>query len=210
EFIYGGNLGGHINDKIVDNDQTSNGSIVTTSTNPSFGLKGMYKINSSGAVEWEFNALGNNSIYSFLSTVVDEYDNIYSLLYYDTTPNTSWIVNGMTYYAGITLVKIDSNGSVLWTRKIGALESSGSKILYKNGNLYIAGQFSGQLNINNEINLTSQSFFDCFSWIYRSGNDFYLTKFTTSGTLINAISFGEDYPDYLVDVTIDDFQNIYL
>src|SRR5690606_21940357 len=69
---------------------------------------------------------------------------------------------------------------------------------------------SGQLNINNEINLTSQSFFDCFSWIYRSGNDFYLTKFTTSGTLINAISFGEDYPDYLVDVTIDDFQNIYL
>lgn len=210
-YVYGGHIGGWIDDKAVDIDKISDGNILTTSANTSFGLKGLYKINDLGNIVWAFNEMTSTSqnFYSFLNTVTDEQDNIYSLLYINSTPNSTFIFNGKTYYSGVNLVKMNTNGNIIWVKKIGNLEQSGATVLFKNNNIYILGQFTGQININNQITLNSQQYFQCSTWINEQGNDFFIAKFDSIGNLINAISFGEDYDDFMVDATIDNDENIY-
>jgi hypothetical protein len=106
-------------------------------------------------------------------------------------------------------------GEIVWNKKIG--ESAKGEygvvenacVKYKNGNLYVAGTYTGTLNLENKFYFESQKYYQCFMWMYFLGDDYFIAKYDTAGRLNNAISLGEDYPDNLISMEIDDSENIY-
>lgn len=209
-MIWGHNIGGHTGDLPIDLDKTSNGVLLTTTI--SSESKGLYKYDTNGNLIWQFNFFeglpnGEYSSYSFLDSEVDENDNIYTLLNFD---GLSTQINDITINKGVSLLKIDSNGNLVWSKKISSLVSETDiNLLYKNNNIYVLGNFVKTVNINDEISLTSQEYWDCYSWIYRYGIDYYIAKFDIIGNLVDAVSFGTEYDDYVVSATIDENSNIY-
>lgn len=204
------NIGQWTNDYPIDVDKTSDGILVTTTTAfTNLDVKGLYKFDENGNITWIFSFFDEITSYAFLGSVVDENDNIYTLLSKEGTSLESVVVNGVTIYTGISLLKINSSGVVEWDKKIGG-QAEGISINYKNNNIYIIGQFSHTINVNNQITLNSNQYWDCFSFVYRYGEDYFIAKFDTSGNLQGATSFGEDYPDHLASATIDENENVYL
>jgi hypothetical protein len=209
-MYWGHNIGGHIGDIPMDLDKTSDGVLLTTST--SLESKGLHKYDSNGNLLWQFDFFeslpnGEYSNYNFLKSEVDENDNIYTLLNFQ---ESSTDINGITINNGISLLKIDSNGNLIWSEKISA-SISGNEInlLYKNNTLFVLGNFLGNPIINNNISLTSQQYWDCYSLIYRYGIDYYIAKFDLTGNLVDAKSFGTEYNDHVVSAAIDNNSNIY-
>jgi hypothetical protein len=145
--------------------------------------------------------------------VLDESDNIYAIVFFDIPGEQT--INGKTYYAGYNLVKINPQSEIIWTKKLdNRAETAYSStythyIGYKNGNLYVLGTYIGFLDLENQYHFVSQEYYQCFMWEYRSGSDYFIAKYDTTGVLQNAASFGEDYPDELIGMTIDDNENIY-
>lgn len=210
-FQFGINLGRWVEDYAIDIDKVSDGSVLTTSTNTAFGLQGLYKLDDTGSIVWTFNEItgATSDFYSFLSTTTDEFDNIYSLVAINSIPGLSFEFNKKTYYSGINLLKINSKGEVIWVKSMGSFASNGAKVLYKNNNIYVLGQFQDEIKVDNQYTVKSQKFYDCNSWIYRSGLDFLIAKFESNGRFIKAINYGEDYDDYIIDASIDYDENIY-
>ena len=207
-FEWGINIGQWTNDYPIDIDKTSDGVLITTTAN-GYETKGLYRYDSEGNEIWKFDFFDDFDNYGFLASAVDKNNNIYTLLSRPGEYGGFTTVNGINIYNGISLLKINSQGNVEWDIKIGG-QASGVNILYKNDFLYILGQFYGEISIKDEITLNSQQYWDCFSWIYRTGEDFYVAKFNIDGNLVDAKNFGEDYPDYVTSVTIDNNENIYL
>ena len=222
EFKYGGNIGNWGHDWSVDMDKTSDGSlIVSTDTQARYWATygtysadtyyGLYKIDKTGKLEWSFDFLRGKSgfhEYSVAQTTLDENDNIYSLIYiYQQNKPDS--IDGHVYYPGLNLFKINQLGKVVWIKKIGTTDDRGSSILYKNGHLYVLGLFNGNLALSADKIFSSNSYYQCFEWLYEQGTDYFIAKYDTDGNLLNATSFGEDYPDIAMDATIDNDENIY-
>jgi hypothetical protein len=222
EFKYGGNIGNWVNDWAIDMEKTSDGSLIMSTDNQarywSIGITyspetfyGLYKIDNTGKLEWSFDFFRTNwdyHEYSIAQTTLDENDNIYALIYvYQLDQPDS--IDGHTYYPGLNLFKINQQGKVVWIKKIGTTDDRGSSILYKNGHLYVLGLYTGDLELSADKKFTSKSYYQCFEWIYEQGTDYFIAKYDTDGNLLNAVSFGEDYPDIAIDATIDNDENIY-
>lgn len=222
EFIYGGNIGNFVHDWTVDMDKTSDGSLIMSTDNqarywgtgttysPST-FYGLYKINKAGRLDWAFDFFRTNEgyhEYSIVQTTLDENDNIYSLIYvYQLDKPDS--INGHTYYPGLNLFKINQQGKVVWIKKIGSTEKNEASVLYKNKHLYVLGIYNGNLALSDNKKFSSNSYYQCFEWLYEQGTDYFIGKYDTDGNLLNAVSFGEDYPDMVIDATIDNDENIY-
>jgi hypothetical protein len=209
-LLWNDNIGQWTDDYPIDIDKTSDGILVTstvafTNTN----VKGLYKYDENGNLTWVFDFFDEFTAYSFLGSVVDENDNIYTLLVLDNNSIESLTINGLNFYTGISLLKINSLGEIEWNKKIGG-QAEGVSIMYANGNIYVVGQFFGSINVNNQTNLVSNQFWDCFSFVFKTGEDYFIAKFDTLGNLKGATSFGEDYPDHLAGAKIDIIENIYL
>lgn len=175
------------------------------------GYRGLYKISSSGERAWSFEAFLRKTIndYVFLSLTLDEENNIYGLLYVDRQNKVD--IGNATIHPGLNLIKIDSNGNVVWNKLIGEeVEDYHAGIEHKNGNLYVSATYKGELNLEDKFIFESQEFYQCFMWKYEQGSDFFIAKYDTNGELLNAISFGEDYPDEFITVEIDESENIYI
>lgn len=169
---------------------------------------GLYKYDNFGQNKWKFNFFGNRIDFLFLDFTLDEFDNIYGLVYIDEFQESS--IQGKTIYPGLNLMKINSQGDVIWNKKIGSnVESENACIKYKNGNLYIIGTYIDSLNLDDRFFFTSQDYYQCYMWMYFSGTDYFIAKYDTAGAIINAVSLGEDYPDNLITMEIDDDENIY-
>lgn len=210
-FVWGDHIGYWDNEYPIDLDQTSDGFILTTSSNAF--TKGLYKYNKEGQKTWEFSFFEDYyhifSNYSLLNSAVDENDNIYTILSTDVN-STKVTINGIVIYPGISLLKINSKGEVLWSKFIGG-NGLGVKIIYKNQGLYIMGTFSGRISFDdNNTYVKSQEYYNCYSYIYERGEDYFIEKLNTDGKTINSITFGEDYPDFLTSATIDNYNNIYI
>jgi len=210
ELDWAYNIGGHIEDKPIDLDKTSDGIVLTTTT--SLDSKGLHKYDSNGQLLWQFDffeslPLGEYSKYNFLATEIDGNDHIYTLLNFN---EKTIEINGITIYNGVSLLKIDEKGDLIWSEKISTMVSRTEiSLLFKNDAIFIVGIYEDAISINNDISLTSRLYWDCVSDIYRYGTDYYMAKFDPDGNLVDAASFGEEYDDKLVSAVIDEDSNIY-
>ncbi len=104
---------------------------------------------------------------------------------------------GSIYVKGDSLMKISSNGSIIWKKPLSPAPISAMK-LGINGHIHMTGRFSGTLDFDpgpSIFNLTAQS------------NDLYISTFDTNGNFVWAKSFnGSSSPTEMV---VDKQGNIY-
>lgn len=205
-FIWGKNFGGWVDDYPVDLEKTEDGLILTTSET-GYQSK-LRKLDLDGNLKWEFDFMGDRP-FDLLASCVDPDGNVYTIMSISDNVTIDTIDN-IPVYPGVSLIKLDNNGKVLWSKKIGG-STTGNNLFYFNGEIFLAGIFQGTMNIDDKKILTSQKYYNCFSWKYEPGEDFYCARIDTEGTVVDAISFGEDYPDFLAASTMDaETGNIYI
>ena len=188
----GTNIGGWVDDYIEDIDQASDGVVLTT-LQRNFYSGIIYKFDNNCNLIWTFNKLEFAAIHK---TTLDNNDNIYSLV----SSNSESTVDGVIIYQGMNLVKISSDGNLLWSKKIGG-QVFGARIHYSNNHLILHGRFAANIDINNQITLTNNT----------GKANHYLAKFSTTGDLINAISYGEaNLEEIPLGSDIDDNGNLYI
>jgi hypothetical protein len=202
--IFGQGFGKSSDDKIVEIDKTSDGVVMTTSTDVNFGLNGLYRIDKQGGGLWGFKFNEYYYNYSFLSSVVGRNDTIYSLILLDNNIPYSTTIDGVQFHAGINLAIIDPNGKVIKTKKIETI-SKNVKLLYSNNNLYVIGQFMGTMSIEDKYTFRNRYVYSSDSPTY----DYFIAKFDSNGNILKAITLGEVYDDFMYDATIDENENIY-
>ncbi|MCF2876028.1 MULTISPECIES: T9SS type B sorting domain-containing protein [unclassified Tenacibaculum] len=190
-FDCGTNIGEWTDDYVEDIDKTSDGVVLTT-LQRNFYSGIIYKFDNNCNLVWSFNKLQFAAIHK---TTIDNNNNVFSLV--SNKLETS--VDGILIYKGMNLVKISSNGELLWSKKLGG-QVIGARIHYSNDHLIIHGRFLSTFKINNEITLTSNG-----------GENHYLAKFKTNGNLVNAISYGKNNSTEIpLDSDIDTDGNLYL
>ena len=205
-FMWGKNFGGWGDDYPVDLDKTEDG-LVLTSSESGYQSK-LRKFDTDGNLKWEFDFMGER-FFDLLASCVDPDGNVYTLMSIDDNVAVE-LIGDIPVYPGVSLLKTDKNGKVVWSRKIGG-STLGNNVFYFNGEIFLTGIFQGTMNINDKKILTSQEYYNCFMWMYMPGEDFYCARFDTDGTVVDAISFGEDYPDFLAASTMDaETGNIYI
>lgn len=194
--IWSDNQGGWVNDYPTGLHNTSTGLILTKTYNPNSTT--LFKYDFYGNLMWEFDAFINHYNYNFLSSTIDENDNIYIILKFGSDLNNSIEIDGVVVQDGISLLKLNPNGELVWSRELDG-STPGAKLFYKNGTIYTMGIFAGMISINNEIQLNSDTIeYDVFA-----------TKFDVDGNLIAAQRYGTSCQEYLNDVTIDEDENLY-
>ena len=223
DVMYAGSIGNHAQVKVMDMAKTSNNELVIAVDFPGsrhfqFGKDpycGLHKYNTTGEIEWNFQSLHRENVenkitvdYLFLNLTLDEADNIYGLVYTDIYSEVK--VGEIIISPGLNLMKINPQGSIIWNKSIGKnAQEDNACIEYKNGKLYVIGTYQGDLNLDNNFFLKSQEYYQCYMWMYVSGADYFVAEYDTTGLLHNAVSLGENYPDELVSMTMDDSENLY-
>jgi hypothetical protein len=130
---------------------------------------------------WGSTSLGSNQAVSAEDITQDELGNTYAVSYGSQTVNFSWSGNipGVNTCGAVT--KTDVNGNLIWVKFFSQLmisNNSGafckpSAIVYKNGNLFITGIFTGAIDFDpsgNEVSLGGYG--NCFICKLNSAGDF--------------------------------------
>lgn len=199
---WGINIGGHVDEYPNDIHKVPGGIILSSS------VDGLRKYDSDGNLLWSFNFFNNvHDSYFISATDVDEKGNIYAIMHIGGNYGHSISINEFEFLVGLNLVKIDPEGEILWVRQIGG---SNGLVKYRDRNVYITGKFMESININKEKSFTSTQYYDCFSWIYRYGDDLFVAKFSDMGVLEKAVQHGNDYNDYPASMQVDASGNIFL
>ena len=166
------------------------------------------KYNSSGNVVWaksNNNSAANSNDYA-KSVAVDLNGNVYVAGSYDGDLNVGGTI--LPNYSGSDLfvVKYDSSGNVVWVKSNNNSAANGNDSAYSvavdlSGNVYVTGQYEGDLNFSGTV-LPN----------YTSG-DFFVVKYNSSGTVVWAkgtnSSAGNGY-DYARSVAVDASSNVYV
>jgi hypothetical protein len=134
------------------------------------------KINSEGRILWAFQ-FGSGHFYSdshLLSLVHDSEENFYLYgMFHDSIfiGNYKFYANDMynTY-----IIKFNSSGEILWANKYGGAgnygDFAGDMVINENDYIYIAGYFSGEIELGNIV-LTATGLMDIFvAQIDENGN----------------------------------------
>ncbi|GAA4243078.1 T9SS type B sorting domain-containing protein [Winogradskyella damuponensis] len=189
-FDCGQNIGGWVHDHPEDIEKVSDGIIFTT-LQGNFGVGVIYKYDFNCNLIWSYNLSGSIEAYK---TAVDEQENIYVIVANDQGPVN---VGSIVINSGTSVIKIDSQGQLIWSRPLGG-EQIGINVHYWNNTIFIVGRFLTTISINNEITLTGND------------EDYYIAEFDLDGNLIEAENFGASGEDTLIDSEIDINGNIYL
>lgn len=144
-------------------------------------LNSVYAQNYEWARSWGSTSLGSNQAVSAEDITQDELGNTYAVSYGSQTVNFSWSGNipGVNTCGAVT--KTDVNGNLIWVKFFSQLmisNNSGafckpSAIVYKNGNLFITGIFTGAIDFDpsgSEVSLGGNS--NCFICKLNSAGDF--------------------------------------
>ncbi len=165
------------------------------------------KYNALGQLKWAKGMGGhgddasNNSGGSVIS--VDATGNIYlSFPFSDTM-----VVDGQTFISkggrDIALMKLDSNGNLIWGKSYGSVFNEYiSKLLLKENNLYLCGMFSDAG--------TNSIQFDSITLITHGSWDIFLLKADTMGHIFWAKNEGNTLSDMCGGITVDLNNNIYI
>ncbi len=164
------------------------------------------KLDSSGNFIWAKSIGGpNRDQANWLN--IDNSGNVYitggflNKVDFDPGPNTSYLISSGDY--DIFILKLDANGTFLWAKDIGGSldEQGNSVVLDSEGNIYIAGEFSGSVDFDPGP-LTSK--------LFSSGMlDIYITKLDSLGNFKWAVKMGGGADDYGYALAIDKSDNLY-
>ena len=105
----------------------------------------------------------------------------------------------------VFIVKLDASGNYLWSYNIGSSggEVAGDVQCDGNGNIYITGWYSGQVDFDPGPNATVLSSFS-------GTQDLFILKLSSSGTFLFAKSIGGSGYDAGNNLTLDSLNNIYV
>ncbi|MFH4966880.1 T9SS type B sorting domain-containing protein [Gaetbulibacter sp. M240] len=190
-FNCGFNIGNHTDDRPQDLDLLSDGVLLTTAY---YGNGEIHKYDFNCNLVWTYNFENEYDFIQITKTAVDANDNIYAII--DNSQGTT-NVGGIEISEGLSLVKISSNGGLLWVRPIGSW-MMGINLHIWNDKIYVVGHFESTININNEFILNSQA------------EDYYIAVFNPNGNFLDARRFGETLDDVLIDSEMDHNGNIYI
>lgn len=197
-FVWGTHMGGWNSEYPIDIEKLNNGFIFTRTA--SSYQSNLCRMDLNGNIEWEFSLLGDR-YYDMVATCVDFSENVYALLSINAN-NENDTIEGIVIYPGVSLLKFDRGGKVLWSKKI-ASQNNWNNLFYYDGTTILSGTFAGTINFDNKKTLTSQEYWHCKYWMYLKGDDFIVAKLDTEGNFIDAVSFGGTYPDVVGTSTIN-------
>lgn len=194
---------GYFQDTIVFNP------IFWTGTIASFGGNDVFieKLDGNGNIQWVKSIGGAlNDVGKVVKA--DSYGNIYVLgtfegqVDFDPGPGSEVLLSNGN--EDIFLLKLDGAGNFLWVKTFGgnSTESVGSLFLDSYDNIYTAGSYSGNLDIdpgNGVHSLTSLG-----------GTDIYIQKIDFNGNFIWANSFGGVEDDKVNSISTDELGDIYI
>ncbi|MFA5747782.1 MAG: T9SS type A sorting domain-containing protein [Candidatus Absconditabacterales bacterium] len=160
--------------------------------------------------EWakSIGDIGNDAGYSI--NVVDKSGDIYVTGIFSGTVNFNPTNDSVILISkgcnDIFLSKYSSSGKLIWAKSFGGPgDDKGLNLtIDDSSNVYLTGYFSDTINFNsandlNQITLTS-----------KGGKDILISKYSQTGKLIYAKSFGGHCDDWGIGVTIDHTNNVYL
>jgi len=165
------------------------------------------KLDASGNLAWINNMGGVNNDDCY-SIAIDNLDNIYTTGYFEGTvdfdPGPSVMVFTSAGGQDIFIQKLNSSGSLIWTKQIGGtgLEQGYSIAVNDSGNIYSTGLFYGTVDFDPEngiANLTA-----------KGGSDVFLQKLNSSGNLVWAKQMGGTGIDIGNSIAVDDLGNAFI
>ncbi|WP_161595319.1 T9SS type A sorting domain-containing protein [Maribacter aurantiacus] len=178
---------------------------------------GLEKRNETGQQLWRFDFFGldeyrYSSKPSLGAIAVDESGNIYARLTFpsnnsnDTSIST---VSNIDIPHGNSIIKINSEGKLLWARKITGSKSV--RVEYHKGSIYAIGLFSDTLNIDDTYlfdNIENTECGNSYEDLY--AEDIFIAKWNTIGQIQHGVRLGEAAYDRLKAVTLDQKGNMFL
>jgi hypothetical protein len=145
--------------------------------------------------------------FQIILTKADQQGNVYLAgSFYDTIVigNTTYISNG--HSDGI-LAKYDSSGNFLWCRQIGGALQEGftGLAIDSQDNPWVCGNFtSKQIMLGNGLHYNQQQSNNTTI----QGFDFFILKFSGSGTSLLSLTYGTAAEEYVAEISIDPFNNL--
>ncbi|MBK5286095.1 MAG: T9SS type A sorting domain-containing protein [Bacteroidia bacterium] len=163
------------------------------------------KYDSNGNILWA-KALGGNGWADLNSLTCDAFGNVCIGGSFGT--DSIFFGNNLTLpnicpNGDILIAKADSAGDFLWARNFGDNSGSATQDIYVDGfgNLYLAGQFSGDSITLGQTTLYNNNF---------TMTDIFIAKYDSIGNVIWARSANGNSYDYTYAITRDNFSNIYV
>lgn len=199
--------GGHSTERAKSVEKVPGGVVFLSSD-------GLEKRNESGERIWKFDFFDRDD-YQYSSNLslgtitVDRQGNIYAQLTFPTNGPGPTTISNIDIPHGNSLIKINSDGELLWCRK---LEGSKEIMLeYHNGNVYVIGTFDDMINIDDTFIFENSENTDCdtnYESIY--ARDIFMARFNTIGQVQDAVKYGGPAHDDLKALTSDNNGNLYL
>ncbi len=176
---------------------------LTTLTNSSADSSDIFitKYDSNGNVLWAKSAGGTG--YDFGTNVTtDGGGNVYVTGVFDSDPITfgSTILTNAGGY-DVFITKYNSNGTVLWAKSTGGTDYDEATSVSTDGegNVYVTGVFKSDPITFGSMMLTNAG-----------GDDIFITKYNTNGTVLWAKSMGGTDDDEATSVSTDAGENVYV
>ena len=134
----------------------------------------------------------------------DELGNIYLVIHNTTSTNAGlgpWNVEGFMMSPGLNFYKLNSSGTILWTRHIGPRTGyEMQNIHYFQNQLFVTGTFYDNLTFSNGLT---------FNFPYTDHPRAFIAKYDTDGNFINAVYDGNGNDNFKYS-EIDNQGSIYL
>jgi gliding motility-associated-like protein len=134
----------------------------------------------------------------------DELGNIYLVIHNTTSTNAGlgpWNIGGFMMSPGLNFYKLNSSGTILWTRHIGPRTGyEMQNIHYFQNQLFVTGTFYDNLTFSNGLT---------FNFPYTNYPRAFIAKYDTDGNFINAVYDGNGDDNFKYS-EIDNQGNIYL
>lgn len=208
EFQWGVAGGGNSGNGAQQLEKVSNGVVFRTSQT-------LEKRDKTGQQVWKFDFFDLDGYQyrpkpSLGAITVDEDDNVYAQLTFPVNgPGPTTIAN-IDIPHGESLIKINRDGELLWSRKLTG--SKNSFLKYHNGIIYTLGVFDTEINIADTYIFENTENTDCSlnSSENTYARDIYIAKFNTIGQVKGAIKYGGTAHDDLKSVTVDNQGNLFL
>ena len=193
----------------------------TTLPDLSFGGVGtismyIYKFNSAGTPLWRSSITNIYTSNQLLSSTTDNYNNIYIISLYTTTPaniknsndQDSGIILDLSGNSPYFIIKYSSEGYASWVARIANNNPPSNitpSIIYSGNNIYAGIPYTSRATLYNSDGSASPYVFDT-----SGGTDSMLVKYDLSGTVKWASRFGGTVDDNIRNITADKNSNIYM
>lgn len=195
------NIGGWTDESAIDIEKTIDGMVYLVDSN-GFVASTINKYDFNCNLIWS-KSFGYVNV-NVKAVTSDEQGNIYLVIHNTSSTNGGlgpWIINGFSMSPGLNFYKLNSAGTILWSRHIGPRTAYEMQdIHYFQNQLFITGTFYDNLTFSNGLT---------FNFPYSDYPRAFIAKYDTNGNFIDAVNQGTGN-DIFKYSEIDNQGNIYL